>query len=241
VSVSVGLAVVSTAPALAQPHQPGSCNSHRKHAVMRTAQVIVWQKHTGTDEYGGGELFAVYACLRSGGKSIEIGQTATGGGEYEGNEAVTQLAVSGTQVSDVFSTGLAVREACSKTDPTDPECVSQSTSVAQVFELKRHHSLSLAQPLATAYGAYAFSSAGAIAWEAPINPQVSAGPLMLQAVTFTPASLARGTVQTLDSGSLGDSIQFSGLTLNWTNGGQSKSQTLSAGSAPSLAAGFARF
>ncbi len=226
VFVSVALAVLCTAPALAKQHKSVSCNSHRAHTVKRSAKVLVWRRHTGFD-IGGGDLFTLYACLRPAGKSIKVGQTASGGGEFIGNDATSHLTLTGTQVSDLFTTGLASQAECYKDDPTNPECVGAASSVAQVFRLGKHHSLSLSQDLATASIAYAFSTAGAIAWEAPVNPHVSTGPLMLQAITFAPSSLTRGTVQTLDTGSLGDSIQFSGLTVSWTNAGQSKSETLS--------------
>jgi hypothetical protein len=184
----------------------------------------VWDKRTGTDPYSGGPLFTLYACLRPAGGSVPIGQNATDGAEYVGNVATSDLRITGTSVSDLFTTGLASQEACFKYG-AGPQCATAATETAQVFNLTGRRSLR--QPLAAAPVAYAFSPAGAIAWEAPTSPGTSGSPLELQAVGFDPSSLRKGRIETLDSGELGRSLQFTALALHWTKAGQPESVVVS--------------
>jgi hypothetical protein len=199
------------------------CNSHRAHALKTTRRVLVWSKHSGTDPESGGRLSTLYACLRPAGHSSAIGQRASSGAEYPGNVATTDLSITGTLVSDLFTTGLASQAACFKYDPTNPQCATAASQTARVVNLATRRSLR--QPLAGAAVAYAFASAGAIAWEAPTSPGTSS-PLMLQAVGFDPSSLKEGPIETLDSGDLGSSLHFTALTLEWINAGQPKSVVL---------------
>lgn len=200
------------------------CSSHRSQAVKTTRRVRVWDKRTGTDPYSGGRLFTLYACLRPAGASVRIGQNATDGDEYAGNVATSDLRITGTSVSDLFTTGLASQQACVKYEP-EPQCATAATETAQVFNLTGGRSLR--QPLAAAAVAYAFSPAGAIAWEVPTSPGSSGSPLELQAVGFDPSSLRKGPTETLDTGELGSSLQFAGLALQWTKAGQPESLVVS--------------
>ncbi|MGO9750991.1 MAG: hypothetical protein ACLP8S_14890 [Solirubrobacteraceae bacterium] len=206
-----------------------TCNSHRSRALKTTSEVLVWEKPTGIDPYSGGQLSTVYACLRPAGASVAVGQNATDGEEYIGNVATSELSITGTQVSDLVRSGLTSQDACYKYEgPSDPDCAAAATETVGVFNLTTRRSLS--QPLAGAAETYAFAPAGAIAWEAPTNPHAASSPLMLQAVGFDPRSLKKGRIETLDTGDLGRSLQFTGLTLQWTNARQPKSQVLSSAS-----------
>jgi len=204
----------------------GVCNSHRSQALKTTRQVLVWEKRTGTDPISFGPLSTLYACLRPAGASIAIGQDSEGSGDTVGNVGTSDLSIRGALVSDLFTTGLASREACSISEgPSDPLCATVSTDTVRLFNLLTHRSLR--QRLAAADVDYAYSPAGAIAWEAPTNPQTAATPLMLQAVSFDPSRLTEGRIETLDTGALGLSLRFTGLRLHWTNAGQPKSLVLS--------------
>jgi hypothetical protein len=196
--------------------------------VRITSQVLVWRKHTGTDPDSGGRLTTLYACRRPAGLSVAIGQHAADGAEYIGNVATSDLTITGTQVSDLFTTGLASEEACYKYDPSNPQCATAASGVAQVFNLVTRRSLH--QSLAGAAAAYAFAPTGAIAWEASTSPGTMGSPLMLQAVGFDPSSLKEGPVETLDTGDLAGPLQFTGLTLEWVNAGQPKSVVLTSAS-----------
>ena len=142
-----------------------------------------------------------------------------------GNVSTSDVSIAGTRVSDFFTTGLASQEACYKSEPANPLCATAVTTIAQVFSLTNRRSLR--QPLAGATVAYAFSWAGAIAWEAPTTPGTAGSPLILQAVGFDSSSLKEGQIATLDTGALGSSLKFTGLTLQWTNAGQAKTLVLS--------------
>lgn len=202
----------------------GECTSHRSHALKMSRQVLVWGKRTGTDPYSGGRLSTLYACLRPAGASVAIGQQAADGAEYVGNVATSDLSITGTLVSDLFTRGLASQEACSKYEPADPQCAAAASKTARVFNLAMRRSLR--QPLSGAAVAYAFAPTGAIAWEAPTSPGTLGSPLMLQAVGFNPSSLKEGPIETLDTGDLAGSLHFTGLTLQWINAGQPKSLVL---------------
>jgi hypothetical protein len=190
-----------------------------------TSQVLVWRKRTGTDPDSGGRLTTLYACHRPAGRSVAIGQRATDGAEYVGNEATSDLSITGTQVSDLVTNGLASQQACYQFEgPSYPPCATAAGQEAQVFDLVTGRSLH--QPLAGAATAYAFTPTGAIAWEAPTSPGTTGSPLMLQAAGFDPSSLKEGPIETLDTGDLAGSLQFTGLTLEWVNDGQPKSVVL---------------
>jgi hypothetical protein len=204
--------------------QIAECNSHRSHALEMTRHVLVWSKHSGTDPESGGRLSTLYACLRPAGHSVAIGQRAAGGAEYPGNVATTDLSITGTLVSDLFTTGLASQAACFKYDPTNPACATAASQTARFFNLATRQSLR--QSLAGAAVAYVLASTGAIAWEVPTSPGIVSSPLMLQAVGFDTSSLKEGPIETLDSGDLGASLRFTGLTLEWSNAGEPKSVVL---------------
>jgi hypothetical protein len=220
-----GPSVASAGASASRSRHVGACNTHRSRAVKTTRRVVVWDKRSGTDPYSGGSLLTLYACLRPAGGSVPIGRNATDGDEYVGNLATSDLRITGTSVSDLFSTGLASQQACFKYQPDDPQCATAATETAQVFNLTGRRSLR--QSLAAAAVAAAFSPAGAIAWEAPTSPGTAGSPLELQAVGFDPSSLKKGPVETLDTGDLGGSLQFTGLTLHWTKAGQPESLVVS--------------
>jgi hypothetical protein len=56
---------------------------------------------------------------------------------------------------------------------------------------------------------------------------VVCSPVQLQAVGFNPSSLQKSAVQTLDTGELGTTLQFTGLVLHWTKVGQGASVEVS--------------
>lgn len=217
---------LSAAPALAtsKHHRKrvGACNAHRRHAIKRTSKVIVYGKSTGTDEYSGGPLRTFYACLRPAGKSTAVGQNAGGGGEYPGNEAMSELSVAGTYVADVSSSGWGSAAACSKYEGNDPICNQQITWWIETVQASTRRRLKI--DLSDGADALALSSAGAVAW---LEPTTTSSGEVLQAMVLRrggPGHLS-GSVQTLDTGAIG-SLRFNGLTLTWTNAGMGKSQTL---------------
>lgn len=189
-----------------------------------TSQVLVWRKHTGTDPDSGGRLTTLYACHRPVGQSVAIGQNATDGPEYIGNVQTSDLSVTGTQVSDRFTSGLASQEACFKYAPNPSPCATAASQTARVFDLVTGRSLR--QRLAGAAVAYAFAPTGAIAWEAPTSPGITGSPLKLQAVGFDLSSLKEGPIETLDTGDLAGPLGFTVLRLEWVNAGQPKSVVL---------------
>ncbi len=218
VAMGAILALAAT-PALARP--VGACNAHRSHATRVTPKVIVYAKQLrGYDNYGDVDT-VYYACLRPAGKPIAIGTSSTGDGEYPGNFAVLKLKVSGTYVGAVLASGYADAAACAKYDPSNPNCgASIHVSVRAVNARARGWAE------APVYGASALavSASGAVAW---VQPTISAGVSQLKAI------LLRGgtgrlavTQELLDTGAIGSSLRFSGLTLSWTNSGQPKSQRL---------------
>jgi hypothetical protein len=225
-SIALADASSATAAVVGQGHAT-SCQSHRAHALKRTPQVIVWSKRTGNDPDSGGPLTTLYACLRPGGASIAIGRRAGDGGEYPGNDATSNLHVTGTLVSDLYTTGIADQAACGKYEPGNPVCATVAHQTARIYNLGTGKSLN--EPLPAQTEAYAFTAAGALAWEAPTSPGVTGSPLMLGALGFDPSSLLAGPAQTLDrSGGLTGLPRFTGLTLQWTDDGQPRSVTLTA-------------
>jgi hypothetical protein len=213
-------AATSTASAHKGPRKHlGRCNAHlSKHAeVKQTSKVLVWMGE-GTSSESGEPVEALYACLRPAGKSVAIGENEENGGEYVGNVKTTNLSISGALVSDAVITGLAEQEACGKYGGTG--CAAQVSEVARVYDLTTGRSIH--QPLAGAPTAYAFTSLGAIAWEVPTTENQT----VLQAVAFDRSNMKAGSVETLDTGVLGRSLHFTGLTLAWTSAGTPKSQTI---------------
>jgi hypothetical protein len=222
-----GLAATSTASAHTSVRRHvGRCDTHlsKLQRVKMTGQVLVWESNTGTESESGEPLITVYACLRPAGRSVAIGQRAEGGGEYVGNVQTTNLSISGVLVSDLVTTGLASQQACGKYEPGSPSCAAEVSEVVRACNVRTGRSIR--QPLPAAATTYAFTPRGAIAWEAPTSPGTTGSPTAVRAVSFNPSSMQKGSVDTLDSGALGSSLHFSGLTLTWTNAGEPKSQTI---------------
>jgi hypothetical protein len=211
------------APSIASAHRSakkrvGRCDAHLpKAATNQKGKVLVWQAE-GTSSYSGEDVTMFYACLRPNGKSVAIGETEESNAEYVGNVETSDFRTSGTLVSDLVTAGAAAQEACGKYDGTG--CGEEVSEVAQVFNLATGRSLR--QPLTAAPIAYALTSLGAIAWEAP----TSEGQAVLQAMSFDPSNMKSGSVETIDTGALGGSLHFTGLTLAWTNAGKAKSQRI---------------
>src|SRR5581483_3408054 len=141
---------LGAAPALARSKhhrkRVGACNAHRRHATKTTSKVIVYGKQTGTDEYSGGPLTTYYACLRPAGKSAAVGRNADGGGEYPGNEEMSELNVAGTYVADLSSSGWASAAACSKYEGDDPICNQQVTWWVETVDARTRRSLQVDLP-----------------------------------------------------------------------------------------------
>jgi hypothetical protein len=217
---------MTAGPALASSkhhrRRVGACNAHRQHIAFKTSQVTVYTKLGGFDE-SDGPLTTYYACLRPGGKSIAVGQTAGPDGEYPGNEALSDLHVAGTYVADLYSTGYASAAACAKYEgATDPECAQQITFSINGADVKRRRGFQIDLP--GGISALAVSPAGALAW---LEPTTTSSGATLQAMVLRrggPGHLT-GTVRTLDTGAIA-SLRFSGRTLSWSNTGVPKSQTL---------------
>jgi len=157
--------------------------------------------------------------MRPAGRSIEAGLGSYGDGEYPGNYSVLKLGVSGTYVAAVLGSGYADAAACAKYD--GPNC---QASIHYSVRAVNARARGWAEAPISGASALAVSASGAVAW---VQPTISAGVSQLQAI------LLRGgtgrlavTEQLLDSGAIGASLRFSGLTLSWTNSGQPKSQRL---------------
>jgi hypothetical protein len=217
---------LTAGPALAKTkhhrERVGACNAHRKHVTRKTSKVIVYTKQGGMDQYDG-PLTTYYACMRPGGKSIAVGQTAGPDGEYPGNEALSDLTVTGTYVADLDTAGYASAAGCSKFEgPSDPECAQQITYSINGADVKRRRGLQIDLP--GGISALAVSPAGAVAW---LGPTTTSSGVTLQAMVLDPGAPGHltGTAQTLDTGAIG-SLRFKGLTLSWSNTGVAKSQTL---------------
>ena len=214
------LAALAAAPALARPL--GACNAHRSHATRVTPKVIVYAKQLrGYDNYGDVDT-VYYACLRPAGKPIAIGTSSSGDGEYPGNFAVLKLKVSGTYVGAVLASGYADAAACAKYDPSNPNCGASIHVSAKAVDARARR---WRQTPISGATALAVSAAGAIAW---VQPASSQGTSQLEAIVLhrgPPGRLA-GATQLVDTGAIGSSLRFSGLTLSWTSSGQPKSRQL---------------
>lgn len=219
------LSAISAASAFAHKStrkHVGRCNAHlsKPSKVKATGKVLVWEGEGASSE-SGDPVEILYACLRPAGRSVAIGENEEDGAEYVGNVETTNLSISGTLVSDVVTTGLADEEACGKYDGTG--YAGEVHEVARVYNLVTGRSIQ--QSLASTPTAYAFTSLGAIAWEIPTTETQT----VLQAVSFDPSNMKKGSVETLDTGALGRSLHFTRLTLAWTNAGKPKSQTITSG------------
>lgn len=212
--------LAAAVPAEAKP--VGACNAHRSHATRVTPTVIVYPKQLrGYDAYGSTDT-VYYACARPAGKPTAIGTSSSSNGEYPGNYAVSKLQVVGTYVGAALGSGYADAAACSKYDPTNPNCGNSIHVSVRVVDARARRWFETSTSSATAL---AISPAGALAWVQPVS---SPGASQLEAVVLhrgRPGRLA-GAEQLLDSGAIGASLRFSGLTLSWTNSGQPKSQRL---------------
>jgi hypothetical protein len=206
------------------PKHVGRCNAHRKHATAATGKVIVYGKPSGEDAWGGA-LTTYYACLRPAGEPVAVGQSAASGGGLPADEFVSDLHIAGTFVADSSGRGFAAEADCSKEQPIEPVTVDCSQSVTlwvEIADAKTRRRLHA--PVDEGPATVAVSSVGAVAWV-----QGTGSASMLQAIVLHHGSPGRltGTAQTVDTGAIGHSLQFDGLTLRWTNSGQAKSQPVS--------------
>ena len=216
-------AALAAAPASAHPPKHvGSCNAHRAHATAATGKVIVYNRRAGLDG-SGGALTIDYACLRPAGKPVEVGRSATSDGEYPGNESIADIRIAGTFVADSSATGFASEAACSKYGEPASTCAKAVTWWVEVVNARTRQRLHA--PAGDGATAVTVAAAGAVAWVQATGSSAS----LLQAMVLHPGGRGRltGTEQTLDTGVIGRSPRFTGLTLRWTNSGQVKSQTLS--------------
>ena len=206
----IALAALAAAPALARPL--GACNAHRSHAARVTPKVIVYAKQLRGYGYGGTDT-VYYACARPAGKPIAIGTSSSGDGEYPGNYAVSNLRVAGTYAAAFVSSGYADAAACAKYDPTNPNCGASIHVSVKAVDARARRWRQTPIPGASAL---AVSAAGAIAW---VQPGSSQGTSQLEAIVLhrgPPGRLA-GAMQLVDTGAIGSSLRFSGLTLSWTS------------------------
>ena len=200
---------------------PRTCNAHRRRAAAATAKVIVYDKHTGYDTYGGGLLYTYYACLRPAGKPVAVGQTSTQGGEYVGNYKMSKLRVAGRFVADLSASGFASQEACYKYEGNNPDCAKAVSWWVEAADAKSRRIGRAWVP--SSVGSLTVSSAGAVAWIISNANSTDT----LQAIVLHPAGRhgLTASVKTLDTGGI-SYLRFTGRTLHWTNAGQAKSQTL---------------
>jgi hypothetical protein len=216
--LAVAMLAVTSGSATARP--VGACNAHRAHATSVTPKVIVYSKLLrGYDSYGGRDT-VYYACARPAGKPITIGTTSSSDGEYPGNYAVSKLQVGGSYAAALVSSGYADAAACAKYGGTN--CGNSIHVSVRVVDARARRWLERPTSGATAL---AVSPAGALAWVQPLG---SRGSSQLEAIVLRrggPGRLAGGQ-QLLDTGAIGASLRFSGLTLSWTNSGQPKSRRL---------------
>jgi hypothetical protein len=121
------------------------------------------------------------------------------------------------------ATGLTDEAACFKYGEPATTCTKAVTWWVEVVNAKTRQRLhASAGDGATAV---AVSAAGAVAWVQATGSSAS----LLQAMVLHRGGRGQltGTEQTLDTGSIGPRLRFTGLSLQWTNSGQVKSQTLS--------------
>ncbi len=199
----------------------GSCSAHRRHATATTGSVIVYGRPTGVDPDSGGQLTTYYACLRPAGKPVAVGQSATPGGEYPGNESMSQLHIAGGFVADISGRGFADAAACGKYGASN--CQQSITWWVRAADVRSRRSIAVVQPVARPR-AVAVSVTGVLAW---VQATTAPGAI-LEAIVLHDGGAHRltGTPRTLDTGAIGPSLRFTGSTLTWTNAGQPRTQTL---------------
>lgn len=215
---ALGLAAHGQAKAMPST-RVGSCDLHRKHAAAVTTRVIVYGQRSGRDNWEG-DVTIYYACVRPSGKPVAVGRTAGSDGEYPPNETMSSPRVAGTFVANSAGRGFASASWCTKYFDTD--CERFIKRWVEVVDAKTRRLLRV--PVAEQASSVAVSPAGAVAW---VLGSGSPAPV-LQAMVLhygRPGQLT-GTTQALDSGAICQSLRFTGLTLQWTNSGQAKSQTL---------------
>jgi hypothetical protein len=224
----IAIAVLGAAPASARPKRAkhaGSmraCSGQRKHSVAMSKEVIVYKKPSR--EGSNGALTTYYACLPPAGMPLAIGQSEEGG-EYPGEVSFSDPHISGTYVADLSGSGFAGAATCGKYAPA-ANCEEEVKWWVEVAEVRTRRRLRLSAGVRETGRptAVAVSSAGAVAWVQPNSSSTAT----LRAVVLHDAGPGRltRTVQTLDTGNIGRSLAFSGLTLHWTSSGQAKTQAL---------------
>lgn len=183
---------------------------------------------TGTDPYSGGLLSTYYACLRSNGRPVAIGQSASSGAEYPGNVEIQDIRIAGTFATDQSAEGFASAAGCSKYDPGSAcnHIVKYWVEIANV-KSRRTAKVTLPGPVSV----LALSPTGAAAWVAPTPASSSSGAssatLYAIAVHASGRSSLSGTPAVIDTGPTIASVSFDGSTLRWSNAGQPKSETIS--------------
>jgi hypothetical protein len=202
-----------------------ACSAHRKHAVAVGPQMIVYAKRSGSRN-GAGALTTYYACTPPAGKPVVVGQSEEGE-EYPGELSFSDVRIAGTYVVHLSGSGFGEASACGKYEGANPRCEEDVKWWVQVTNVKTRRGLRAATGVTQAAKptAVAVSSLGAVAWVQPVSSTTAT----LRAVVLHggPPGRLTGTAQTLETGTIGKSLQFSGLTLNWTSSGQPKSQALS--------------
>jgi hypothetical protein len=202
-----------------------ACSAHRKHAVAVGPQMIVYAKRSGSRN-GAGALTTYYACTPPAGKPVVVGHSEEGE-EYPGELSFSDVRIAGTYVVHLSGSGFGGASACSKYEGANPRCEEEVKWWVQVTNVKTHRGLRAAAGVTQAGKpiAVTVSSAGAVAWVQPLSSTTAT----LRAVVLHggPPGKLTGTAQILETGSIGKSLGFSGLTLNWTSSGQPKSQALS--------------
>jgi hypothetical protein len=214
--------------ASASPHSgrgSAACSAHRKHAVAVGPQIIVYAKRGGSRN-GAGALTTYYACMPPAGEPVAVGQSEEGE-EYPGEMSFSDIRIAGTYVVHLSGSGFGEASACGKYEGANPRCEEDVKWWVQVTNVKTRSGLRAAAGVTQAGkpNAVAVSSAGAVAWVQPVSSTTAT----LRAVVLRggPPGRLTGAVQTLEAGAIGESLQFSGLNLNWTSSGQPKSQALS--------------
>jgi hypothetical protein len=176
--------------------------------------------------FGEGTLTTYYACTPPAGKPFVLGRSEEVG-EYPAELSFSDFHIAGTYVADLSGSGFGEASACGKYEAANPRCEEDVKWWVQVTNVKTRRGLRAAAGVTQAGKpiAMAVSSAGAVAWVQPVSSTTAT----LRAVVLHggPPGKLTGTAQILETGSIGKSLGFSGLTLNWTSSGQPKSQALS--------------
>jgi hypothetical protein len=201
----------------------GACGARHKNAVAVGTQAIVYATRGGSGS-GAGSLTTYFACTPPAGKPVAVGQSEEGE-EYPGELSFSNVRIAGTYVAGLSGSGFGSASACSKY-ATGAHCEEEVKWRVQVANVKTRGQLRVSAGVTEAGKptAVAVSSAGALAWVQPVSSTTA----MVRALVLHggPRGRLTGTVQTLETGAIGKSLQFSGLTLRWTSSGQPKSQAL---------------